>query len=267
MNYIIDCKRVEIGGGFAPSTALIQPLYLTLTGGQASVTSSALINTTLLLVVRELDFQVPVASNPGNREYTFNINTGQLTFSASSPADQVIYVLYYPTPNSGNSQAVEPVTLAEAKTQLRVTFNDDDVEIYQMIKRARAHVENYCNISIVTKRITTIMRIDCPWELPYGPVVAIEGVSNNTGVTGSGPVSYTTSDWDWSIDGDLFDAGGCGKTRVVYTAGMDVVPDDLKQGILLQVSFLYENRGKDATNLGVSQEVMNMVNPYRKLWI
>lgn len=265
---IIDCKRVEIGGGFAPSASLITPLYGTLTTGSVSFTDAALIDATLLLVVRDAVFQLPVASNPGNREYVYNDLTGTVTFNTANPTnDEDIYILYYSNLASGISQATEPITLAEAKTQLRVTFNDDDVEIYQMIKRARAHVESYCNISIVSKRITLIAWMVACSDLPYGPVVTIEGVANSQGATGSGPVSYATSTWDWAIDGDSFYPGGCAKVRVVYTAGMDFVPDDLKQGILLQLSFLYENRGKDASNAGVCNEAINMINHYRKLWI
>lgn len=174
----------------------------------------------------------------------------------------------------------EPVTLAEAKTQLRVDFADDDTEITALIKRARWHIENYCNISIVYKRITLLASLASEWELPYGPVIALEAVNTNQGQTGSGPVTYEPSTTDWRINGDWFGGNAPGyspfvnnrypdyniRYQLIYTAGMATVPDDLKQGILLQVAFLYENRGKDA-GTKVCEQARDMVNPYRKLWI
>lgn len=176
----------------------------------------------------------------------------------------------------------EPVTLAEAKAQLLVDFTDDDTFITSLITRARAHVESYCNISIVNKRITFLGYLDCQYELPYGPVITLEGVNTAQGQTGSGPVTYAPSEADWSIQGDFFN-GGYGtesifinsrygnigmRWQIIYTSGMSgLIPDDLRQGILVQIAFLYENRGKDVGVSGVCEQARELINPYRKLWI
>ena len=157
----------------------------------------------------------------------------------------------------------EFITLAEAKTQLRVTFTDDDAEITALIKKARRYVENYCNISIVYQRIQLIAVLVESWKLPYGPVIGIESVADNSNSpSGSGPASYATSTTNWGVDGDLFTPGGVSgyygpvgqmpvsdrcytpliRTQVTYTAG-NFCPDDLKDVILEVLAFLYENRG------------------------
>jgi hypothetical protein len=140
-----------------------------------------------------------------------------------------------------------PVTLEEAKEKCRVTFTDDDSEFTQIIRRATRFVENYCNISIVYQRVQFIGLLEQCQVLPYGPVIGIESVMDSQGVTGSGPVSYVTSTRAWGIDGDIFEPAGCNRVKVIYTAGMDAVPDDLKDVILQVIEFLYENRGADTT--------------------
>lgn len=163
--------------------------------------------------------------------------------------------------------SAEPVTLTEAKTQLRVTFTDDDTEITNIIKRARRHIEDYCNISIVNYSIVLIANFDSCWSLPYGPVLSISGVSTPTGTQGSGPVNYETATTNWNIDGDVFGPAGCYRYRVTYLTGMAVVPDSLKAAILCQITYLYENRGKGENTTGLCPEAITLANPYRVLWI
>lgn len=161
----------------------------------------------------------------------------------------------------------EPVTLTEAKTQLRVTFTDDDTEITGFITKARKRVENYCNISIVYQRIQLIAWYHCQEELPYGPVIGIESVQDSAGPTGSGPVSYATTTGDWRVDGDLFTHVTGYNTKVIYTAGMGTCPADLKDTILQVITFLYENRGKNIDVEGLNNVLKNAENYQRLLWI
>lgn len=141
-----------------------------------------------------------------------------------------------------------PISLAEAKTQLRVTFSDDDAEITALILKATRFVENYCNISIIYQRIQLVAQLCEEYVLPYGPIIGIESVQSSVSDTGSGPVNYETSTANWRADGDLYDPAGSYRQRIIYTAG-DFCPDDLKDVILSVLTYLYENRGK-----GVSKE-------------
>lgn len=48
--------------------------------------------------------------------------------------------------------AIEPVSLVDAKTHLRVTITDDDMLITNLISAARAHAENVCRRAFVTQQ-------------------------------------------------------------------------------------------------------------------
>lgn len=194
------------------------------------------------------------------------------------------------------SSPTEPCTLAEAKAQCIVTYSDDDTLITALITKARKMIENYCNISIVAQSIIMIADLYNEWELPYGPVTGITGVATRTGTEGSGPGSYATATSGWSTDGVKFltfipqGAGGFNpgipftgyfqwgpfaspygqspgnRYKISYTTGYSPVPDDLKQAVLIQLNFLYENRGEDV-NIVVCDEARILAEPYcRKLW-
>lgn len=161
----------------------------------------------------------------------------------------------------------EPITLNEAKTQLRVTFDDDDIEIAKLLTKARKRVENYCNISIVPQRIQLIAYFNSDFQLPYGPVIAIEDVADSQGVTGSGPMTFATSTTNWQSAGDTFINPIGYNQRIVYQAGMADCPDDLKDAILQVLVFLYENRGKTGDVVQLEQ-VLRSADNYKKLdWI
>jgi len=161
-----------------------------------------------------------------------------------------------------------PVSRDEAKTQLRITYTEDDTEIDSMISRAVKEIENYCNISIVYQRITMIADLKQEWKLPYGPVIGLESVETKSAPQGSGIGIFSTASANWQIDADNFDPGKyCYRWRLVYTAGMSAVPDDLKQAILLQMVHLFEHRG-DEQQQGLSMQAKEMVDPYKVLlWL
>lgn len=159
-----------------------------------------------------------------------------------------------------------PISLAEAKTQLRVTFTDDDTEITALILKSIRHVENYCNISIIYQRVQLIACMQTDWALPYGPVVGIESVSDSEGQTGSGPVTFTTSERSWTIDGDLYGPGGGYRQKIVYTTG-GILPADLKDVCLQVLTFLYENRGMSVAVTDL-QHILSNADRYKiMLWI
>lgn len=159
-----------------------------------------------------------------------------------------------------------PISLAEAKTQLRVDFSDDDTEISALILKAIRHVENWCNISIIYQRILLIAEIATEMPLPYGPVIGIESVSDNQDFRGSGPVVYAASTDDWFTDGDNFAPGSTLRRRIQYTAG-NFLPDDLKDVCLQVVAFLYENRGK-TVDVGDLETILANAGNYRiQSWI
>ena len=193
------------------------------------------------------------------------------------------------------SSPTEPCTLAEAKAQAIVTYSDDDALITALITKARKMIENYCNISIVTQSVVMTADLYNEYELPYGPVSGITGVQTRSGNEGSGPASYTTAASGWSTDGVQFlsfmpSNGGAfdpnspfrgyfqwgpwaspygvtpgNRYRISYTTGYSIVPDDLKQAVLVQVAWLYEHRGEEEVSICETAKVI--AESYkRQLW-
>lgn len=197
--------------------------------------------------------------------------------------------------------AVEPVSLDEAKKQCIVTYTDDDDYIDGLITMARKAIENYCNISIVAQTIILTADLYNEWELPYGPVTGLTSVQTRSGNEGSGPATYTTAASGWNTEGEQFlsfNPGGGGgfdvnapfrgyfswgpyaspygaypqsRYRITYNTG-PFFPDDLRQAILLQVSWLYENRGAEQANRydwqpGICEAAQRFADPYKRtLW-
>ena len=194
------------------------------------------------------------------------------------------------------SPAPTIITLTEAKAQCIVTFTDDDTLITGFITKAIKAIENYCNVSILPYTIIMIADLYNAWELPYGPVTGLLGVATRSGNEGSGPGTYTTQATGWSTEGteflSFFPMGAVGfnpgapfrgyfqwgpyesrygydpgnRYKITYTTGYGVnVPEDLKQAVLLQISWLYEHRGEETVDVCEAAQVM--AQPYkRELW-
>jgi hypothetical protein len=164
----------------------------------------------------------------------------------------------------------EPVTLAQAKDQLRISFTDDDTIVTSLITQARKSLERYCCISMVNKTASVLIDLLREVELPYGPVV-------------DGITSFTDSDGN-TIDPSYYQVIGVSfkifrptyrsfiNAVVVYDVGMDEVEDDLQLAILQEIAFRYEHRGDDAdtrksVNPGVCEAAQILAAPFiRETW-
>ena len=170
----------------------------------------------------------------------------------------------------------EPVTLAEAKSHLRIDGSDDDTLIGLCIGASRQYFENACQIHIASKTVqlaldsfpvtvpnlTVTSNINYPFQTKYypfdgciyltGPVSSVESVAyTDTALAEqalgsyrvdliSSPARITTSNGAaWPTTAKITNS-----VRVNYTAGFanGAVPKLLKAGILFYVSHLYENR-------------------------
>lgn len=193
------------------------------------------------------------------------------------------------------SSPTEPCTLAEAKAQAIITYTDDDTLITSLITKARKAIENHCNISIVSQTVVMTADLYNEWELPYGPVTGITAVTTRGTNEGSGPMTYQSLASGWNTDGEEFmtfipyEAGdfnpsipfrgiikpvsGQNRYRITYTTGYAIVPDDLKQAVLMQVAWLYEHRGEEDANKydwtpGVCPAALKFADPYkRQSWL
>ena len=168
----------------------------------------------------------------------------------------------------------EPVSLAEAKSHLRIDGSDDDTLIGLCIGASRQYFENACQIHIASKTVqlaldsfpvtvpnlTVTSNINYPFQTKYypfdgviyltGPVSSVESVAyTDTALVEQALGSYRvdlisnpariTYASAWPTTAKITNA-----VRVNYTAGFanGAVPKLLKAGILFYVAHLYENR-------------------------
>lgn len=156
--------------------------------------------------------------------------------------------------------AAEPITTAEAKTQLRLSVTDDDTYIDTLIVTARRQVEKYLARALVTQ--TRVLRLDrFPLsnviELPYAPIQSVSSVTyvdqNGTTQTWSSdeyrvdiyssPGRITPEfDYVWPVAREVTHAVTV--TYVCGYGGASDLPADIKHALKLQVTRLYENRGE-----------------------
>lgn len=147
----------------------------------------------------------------------------------------------------------EPVSLALAKQQLRVTSNDEDVLITGHISAARRHVERMSGLVLMRRQFTEDMRLGTPWlELVKAPVVSIDSA---TYIDGEGAEQEYLNPrlTTWHKPARLHPAIGAGwpqaeSLRVTYTAGFapgEADPDLINAILVLLVPF-YERRSEGA---------------------
>jgi uncharacterized phiE125 gp8 family phage protein len=158
--------------------------------------------------------------------------------------------------------AVEPVTLDEAKAHLRVTDTAEDAYIGRLIKTAREAVEAFTGRALLTQSF--ILGLDAwprdpcrPWvDLPRPPLIAVTAVKTydaaGNAVTWD-PAAYRAD--LIAAPGRLYRNPGAlwpqpGRTQagieIQFDAGYGedpaAVPEPLRQGVLLQLAQLFENR-------------------------
>lgn len=176
--------------------------------------------------------------------------------------------------------AVEPVSLADMKAQLRLTATSEEDLISAQIRAARGHVESVTRRALITQ---TWRRYLDRW--PEGRVVSLSPgpVSAVTGVTlydGNGlPMALAPGDWQAdlaSVPARLRPAlavigGGAALNgiEIEFVAGFGPapgdVPDALRQAIRLLAAHWFEHREADAAALSCSipGEVGRLCAPYR----
>ena len=165
--------------------------------------------------------------------------------------------------------AVEPLTLAETKTYLRVDTADEDTLITQLIATARRAAEQYLRRSLITQqwKLAYDDYLPCDVPLPMGPVQSIVRVTTVT--IGGSSTDISTS---------LY-ALNAAKTRllleqyiaehqveIVYQAGFGAagtnVPEPIRQGMLAHIAEIYDGRSRAQ---GAPQAAIALYHPYREV--
>ncbi len=180
---------------------------------------------------------------------------------------------------------VEPVTLDEAKAHLRLDTDADDVYVSALITAARERVELFLRRALITQAFeytldgfATTQVID----LPRPPLQAVESIQyvDTAGIiqplsqehyvvdASSGEIGRVSLAWNrfWPIT-----RSSINNVIIRFTAGYgesaEDVPRVIRQGILIEISNLYENRedivvGQNISMLSLSERLLW---PYRAL--
>mgnify|MGYP001557215782 CR=1 FL=1 len=164
---------------------------------------------------------------------------------------------------------VEPVTLAEAKAQLRLedSFTLDDAFINDLISAARDRVESYCNRFFTEQSI--LISWDEPFpvgeiDLPYpdlAAVTSVQYVADNT-LNTVDPADYYVDLVRQKITGTFPTADNY---RVSATTSAPTELSGVKQAILMIVTDLYELRTESVVASSVTNNpaVKAQLYPYR----
>ena len=139
----------------------------------------------------------------------------------------------------------EPVSVAEAKTYMKIAFSDDDTLIGSLIKNARIWHENYTGRNYGTRQLhlTIEMTAGELYELP-GPVQSIDMVMSD---------GCATTDFKaYGVNGAQISVYHSGIYEIWLTSGYSAVPDDIKNDILSITAYTYQNRGIDLSNEGAN---------------
>ena len=153
--------------------------------------------------------------------------------------------------------AEEPITLAEAKLNLRVDHNDEDSRISALIAAARKAAENRSSTVLITQTLDYYLDRFPGWEieLPKGPLQSLTSI---TYIDADG-VTQTLSSAEYLVDvaherGRITPAFGkvWPATReqinaiiIRYQAGRATaaaVSEEIKQWMHLAIATWYENR-------------------------
>lgn len=155
--------------------------------------------------------------------------------------------------------AIEPVTLAEMQTQLRIDSGLDDSTLSILITAARENVEHYQKRQHITA--TWAMTLDAfpsgDIVLPWPPLIAISSISYED-VAGA-TQTWLSANYQVDITGEYgtvspiptatypsTEAGRKNAVTVTYTAGYGTTASDVPQSTRLAVMMLgahwYENR-------------------------
>lgn len=160
--------------------------------------------------------------------------------------------------------ATEPITLAEAKAQLRVEsdFTDDDTWITTAITVVREQVEALTNRALISQSLElAISEFDDVMQLPKPPFISLTSIQyydEDDALQTLASTVYTVNDFvepaeialayeqTWPAVYDRPDA-----IRIAFSTGYAnaaAVPASIKQAMLMLLTDLYDNRSSSTSN-------------------
>jgi len=166
---------------------------------------------------------------------------------------------------------VEPLTLAEAKAQLRIedAFTLDDTYISSLIGAARDRVEKYCNRFFTEQQITILYDGTFPLviDLQYPDLASVESVQ----YTDSDFVLQTVTATDYAVDVDrqrisfkTVQEEGIDYRVNATTAAPEAI-DGVYAAMLMMIADMYDLRTESVVGVSVNDNpaVLAALYPYR----
>jgi len=172
---------------------------------------------------------------------------------------------------------IEPVTLAEAKAQLRLgsLFTADDAYITALISVARDRAEQYCNRFFSSQTVKIVYLASMPdgagvngsIELPYSGLTVV-----SVGYTDSDGADQTIDSADYTYSPDTKRLSPVGSWpfaidfTVTATTSAPVEYSGPKQAILMMLTDMYELRVESVVGASVAENkaVNTILTQYRE---
>lgn len=172
----------------------------------------------------------------------------------------------------------DPVTLNEIKKQLNLsfetsgsyTFTDDDDYILSLVSLATSMVESYIGQSIRGNTITATLRNDCGGlVLPMTPYSSVTTATDADGNDISADIDLSGGIYP------ILKAPVTDEINIVYQAGWYLIgtnsygklPAEIKQAIIEEATWRYNNRGSEDAGLGSKQAKSLLSSHIRKSWL
>ena len=168
---------------------------------------------------------------------------------------------------------VEPVTLVEAKNQLRIepSFTVDDDLINALISASRDRVEQFLNRYVTEQTLTMVFYDDFPVGLNpfYIPLPDVKSIASIFYQDSAGTETEIT-DFSYDSQTQWLRAtngwpSGMVTLKVSLVTSAPVEMSGVKQGLLMMLTDLYELRAESVVNTSITNNpaVMSCLGPYR----
>lgn len=161
----------------------------------------------------------------------------------------------------------EPVELLDQKAFMRVDHDDDDDLIEDMITAAREDIERETDLALVDSSVSFDVDLDY-WDsdkpmivkLPYArniDTIVVTDLNNN---------DEEVTDDNYTIRGNKVRFDVYGFMNIEYDIE-PVVPQSLKEAIMMLVAYRYNNRGDQEKQQGLPEDINDKVSKYREVWL
>ena len=187
-----------------------------------------------------------------------------------------------------SATTVEPITLAEAKTHLRITSSGDNDYINTLIRAARRRVEDLTNRKMLTQTWKVYFdnwpagNKDDYFDIPYSPLQSIPTTGLKYTMSTGNSTTFSSSKWETDTVSEpgrlVLDYGYSWPSNTLnnrnpieirFVCGYTTpakVPEELKLAMKILVGHYYENRemvliGQTLTE--IPESVKALISNYR----